>query len=59
MRVLVGMICPLVDPFFEVSQGPRLLLHLGYAPSEVVSIGAGGLGEYFIKLTEGRYLLVP
>ena len=41
MRVLVGMICPLVGPPLEVAQFLRLVLPLGYAPSEVVSLVGG------------------
>ena len=44
MRVLVGILFPLVGPPSEVAQGPRLALPLGYAPSEVVSLGEGGGG---------------
>ena len=58
VRVLVGMICPLVVPPSEMAQGPRLELYLGYAPSEMVSLGGEGLGEYFCELPEGRCLLV-
>ena len=42
VRILVRIIFPLVGPPSEVVQGPRLEMPLGYAPSEVVSIGGEG-----------------
>ena len=39
VHVLVEMIYPLVGPPSELAQGLRLMLPLGCAPLEVVSIG--------------------
>ena len=49
VRVLVGILCTHVGPPSEVAQGTHMVLYLGYAPLEVVSLVGGWYWWRFLK----------
>ena len=48
---LVGILCTHVGPPSEVAQGTHMVLYLGYAPLEVVSLVGGRPWKIFLRVT--------
>ena len=60
VRVFFGILFPHVDPPSEVAQGTRLVLSLGYLPSELVSlVGGAALVKISTSYLSADFCLSP